>query len=258
MTVAAIDQSYTPEFFATQQSASERSAREVVPLLMDLLRPQRVIDVGCGIGTWTRVFAEHGAEVLGVDGDYVDRRQLCIPVEKFLARDLMKPLRVGVGFDLAVCLEVAEHLPPKRAAGFIADLARLAPIVAFSAAVPGQGGVQHLNEQWPEYWADLFGECGYVVVDSLRNRIWSNSRVVWHYRQNLLLFVRQSALADFPRLQAEMERQGVHSLSVVHPEMYQGLCVDADPRHMSLAKASRVFFKTVSEVLRRKLGRPKR
>jgi hypothetical protein len=59
-------------------------------------------------------------------------------------------------FDLAICLEVAEHLPPEAAEGFIDSLTRLAPVVLFSAAITFQVGNQHLNGQWPDYWATLF------------------------------------------------------------------------------------------------------
>jgi hypothetical protein len=192
-----------------------------------------------------------------VDGDYVDRQQLCIPGEKLLARNLTEPLRIEESFDLAVCLEVAEHLPPERAAGFIEDLTRLAPVIAFSAAVPGQGGVRHLNEQWPEYWAALFGQCGYVVIDSIRNRIWANERIVWHYRQNLLLFVRESELANYPQLQSEMSHQGVRALSVVHPAMYRGLHFNTDLRNVPLAQACRYFVAALASAFRRKLGSPR-
>lgn len=74
-------------------------------------------------------------------------------------------------FDLAVSLQVAEHLPPSSAKGFIDSLAKLAPVVLFSAAIPLQAGAEHLNEQWPEYWAALFKTHDYLPIDCIRGRM---------------------------------------------------------------------------------------
>jgi hypothetical protein len=77
-----------------------------------------------------------------MDGGYVTTSPLG---ERFLPHDIATPLPEHlVGrFDLAVCLEVAEHLPPERAESFIRELCDLAPVVLFSAAIPGQGGTGH-------------------------------------------------------------------------------------------------------------------
>jgi SAM-dependent methyltransferase len=144
---------YTSEFFRAKTEGSLRSARTVVPIVMELLKPGSVVDVGCGRGTWLSVFAEHGiADVVGVDGDYVDRRTLLIPPDRFVAHDLTTPLRLHRTFDLVVSLEVAEHLPVACAGEFVASLTSLGSAVLFSAAVPGQGGTHHVNERWQDYW----------------------------------------------------------------------------------------------------------
>jgi hypothetical protein len=66
-----------------------RSAREVVPLLIDLIHPQRVQDVECGgVDTWLSVFRAHGCDVIGVDGAYVDARICAFRAERFGAHDL--------------------------------------------------------------------------------------------------------------------------------------------------------------------------
>ncbi len=153
-----------------------------------------MIDVGCGQGTWLSVFAEYGAtDVNGIDGDYVDRDRLEIPADRFHGQDLSRPLAVERTFDLAVSLEVAEHLPEVACDGFVESLTRLAPVVLFSAAAPYQGGQNHVNEQWPEYWAERFARHGYLPVDCLRRRVWANPDVEWWYAQNALLFVARPA-----------------------------------------------------------------
>jgi 2-polyprenyl-3-methyl-5-hydroxy-6-metoxy-1,4-benzoquinol methylase len=112
--------SYGPQFFEDRTGGSTRSATVIVPMILDLVRPQSVVDVGCGIGNWLAVFREcRTEECLGVDGDYVETDRLLIPWDRFLACDLTKPLRLDRRFDLAVSLEVAEHLPAEHAPGFV-------------------------------------------------------------------------------------------------------------------------------------------
>ena len=102
--------------------------------------------------------------------------------------DLEDELRIGEEFDLALCMEVAEHLTPGRARSFVADLCILAPYVFFSAAIPGQGGTNHLNEQWQSYWAALFNERGYYPIDIVRPAVWHNDSVAYWYSHNALLY----------------------------------------------------------------------
>ena len=126
-------------------------------------------------------------------------------VTEFIERDLAEPLDLERSFALALCLEVAEHLPPERAPGLVADLTALAPVVLFSAAVPGQGGTGHVNEQWSEYWVALFDAEGWSCRDAIRPWVRANADVAWWYRQNLFLAVGPSvepAYTSFPRLAA--------------------------------------------------------
>ncbi len=172
---------YDRRFYDTISDGSQSSAAVVVPLLN--FNGDTVIDVGCGRGWWGAEFARHGIDVLGIDGEYVTERMI-----PFQPVDLAKPFDLGRRFDLAICLEVAEHLLPHRAEGFVADLCRLADVVVFSAAIPHQSGAGHVNCQWPSYWADLFAAHGYGCIDVVREQIWDDDRVEPWYRQNLLVF----------------------------------------------------------------------
>jgi hypothetical protein len=49
---------YTKKFFKAIAHGSQRSAEEIVPSVMELLRPASVIDVGCGLGVWLKAFVE--------------------------------------------------------------------------------------------------------------------------------------------------------------------------------------------------------
>jgi SAM-dependent methyltransferase len=146
---------YDAAFYDIIRDGCLRSARRVVPLVLAAVHASRVVDVGCGEGAWLSVFKEAGCTVRGVDGDYVDRRRLLIDEDEFVGHDLTEGFDLG-RFDLAVCLEVAEHLEAPFADQLVATLVRHAPVVLFSAAIPGQGGVGHVNEQWPAFWVEKF------------------------------------------------------------------------------------------------------
>jgi SAM-dependent methyltransferase len=181
---------YNPSFYAQFDDESSRAARVCVPLIVELLTPKSVLDIGCGIGQWLVAFAAQGVQdYLGIDGPHIKDNQLRIPTERFRRRDLSQPLRLEQSFDLAVSLEVAEHLPASRAGAFVQLLVSAAPAVVFSAALPRQGGFGHLNEQWPWYWKQLFSRHGYVQLDPFRKTIWRNPEVACYYQQNLLLYV---------------------------------------------------------------------
>lgn len=159
-----------------------------------------------------------------MDGDYVQRDQLLIPPECFFAADLNKCIHTssvpGLGdqrFSLSLSVEVAEHLSPDVADGFVGLLARYADVIVFSAAIPHQGGTHHVNEQWPDYWIGLFENLNYRLYDVLRWRIWEDRRVEPWYRQNLLLFVKQESI--LPRLESATSQTRLQ-LNVVHPDFW--------------------------------------
>ena len=184
---------YSPRFYQ-ELNATRDSAREILPLIFELVKPASIIDVGCGTGHWLAAALELGiADILGIDGAWVLNAKLAIPADKFAAHDLSQPLSVTRRFDLAISLEVAEHLPASQARSFVQSLCRAADKVLFSAAIPGQGGRHHLNEQWPSYWASLFRECDYECYDVVRPKVWNNPRVLWYYAQNCLLFAPRSS-----------------------------------------------------------------
>lgn len=221
---------YTPDFYQATQDGSRQSAREIIPILLNLLapvQPQRVIDVGCGIGNWLAVFRELGiTDCLGIDGEYVDLDLLQIPRDQFMPHDLKQPLSMESRFDLAISLEVAEHLPPDCADTFVQSLTQLAPVVLFSGAIPFQGGVEHINEQWAQYWIDRFARNGFVAIDCLRSQIWQNPNVEPWYAQNVLVFVRQDCLSNYPAL-AKAAAQPQKQWARVHPQIYLSSLAEA-------------------------------
>lgn len=243
-------QVYDRSFYERQGDGSYASAAIILDHLRGLLPFASAVDVGCGAGTWVQALLEAGVtDVLGIDGAYA-RGSLRIDAERFLAADLREAIALDRRFDLALSMEVAEHLPPARAEGFVADLVRLAPAVLFSAAIPLQGGTAHVNERWQGFWAELFARHGYRAHDVIRPVVWTDRRVEVWYRQNTLLFLAEDhPYADSVRAaEARLPRP----VSLVHPEMFPlGFNMDNKPLLL------RMLYWSFARDLRRLLGRTK-
>jgi SAM-dependent methyltransferase len=208
-------------FYEWMKVGSRQSAKLVVPHLMELVEPKSVVDVGCGTGSWLEVFREHGVgDVLGYDADGVPRSLLEIAEEEFRVADVTREIEPERRFDLALCLEVAQFNPKDAAARIVANLTALAPVVLFSAGIPGQGGGGE-NQRWPPYWARHFEDHGFVCVDCVRPRIWEEPDVKSWYVQNMLLFADRGLLDSRPRLAHEYELAKDRPLSLVHPRVFK-------------------------------------
>lgn len=212
---------YDSQFHVAYEKLALSSAREILTLLGQVIQPQSVIDVGCGVAFWLSVCQQMGIDdVMGIDGDDVDRSLLRIPPARFIGADLVKPLPIDREFDLVLCLEVAEHLAPELADGFVKSLTRLGKVVLFSAAIPGQGGVHHVNEQWQDFWAAKFAAHGYVAVDVIRPQVWTNEKVSKVYAQNMMLYVQESKLESLPKWKSIAASDPARPLAMVHPQVY--------------------------------------
>jgi 2-polyprenyl-3-methyl-5-hydroxy-6-metoxy-1,4-benzoquinol methylase len=148
---------YNDTFFDYINQSAHSSARALIAALFPMLRPQSVIDLGGGRGVWLAEWQQAGTTgVLGVDGDYVDQTQLAVDKNPFMAADLTNPVKTGRRFDLVQSLEVGEHLPLSAAETLVDSLTTASDRVLFSAAVKGQGGEFHVNEQPLAFWQELF------------------------------------------------------------------------------------------------------
>lgn len=178
---------YDQAFYDDQTPIALRSARRVLPRVLKLTGARRVVDVGCGVAAWARVARDEGAWVRGVDGNTPPDALLINPVD-FRRVDLTDGYDCS-GYDLAICLEVAEHLPKTSAAALVAGLCK-ARFVLFSGAHPGQGGVNHVNEQWPTWWERLFAEHAYEgsSLISWDHDAWTDPDVQDYYRENIALY----------------------------------------------------------------------
>lgn len=212
---------YDTSFFASREG-SALSASVVVPLVLQLVRNvSSVVDVGCGTGGWLSVFKENGVgRVRGLDGGAVlESGQLEIEPGEFSVANLELPQKVDERFDLCICLEVAEHLSDEVAPQLVNTLCDLSDVVLFSAALPGQGGRNHINERWPSYWVEHFKGAGYQLFDIVRGRLWDDSRIRPWYRQNILIFANKSGAGRLSI--TEEEARAIRPLDIVHPDYFE-------------------------------------
>ena len=201
---------YGDHFYRSQVDDSLRSARAAVPAIAELVRPISVLDVGCGAGTWLSVWHGLGvSDLMGIDGGVVPEEALRVPTEQFRTVDLEPAFSLGRRFDLVMSLEVAEHLPEPAASRFVRSLCEHGDVVVFSAAIPGQYGLGHVNCQWQSYWQALFAENGLQYDGALRARVWGVPEIGAYYRQNMMLFRRGLPTTSDHDL-----------IDVVHPAVY--------------------------------------
>lgn len=183
---------YNEGFYVSQQDESRKAAEAVLPIVLSLIDVKSVVDVGCGVGTWLSVIDKMGFDkYVGIDGEYVNKSLLHIPENKFIQYDLRDEFTPHQKYDLVMSLEVAEHIKEEEHANYLKTLVNLGDIILFSAAIPGQGGTSHCNEQWLNYWIRKFEAFDYEAFDVIRPKIWNHNDIAFYYRQNMVLFVKK-------------------------------------------------------------------
>jgi len=256
---------YSASFYERIAKKSRQSAREVVPVLVDVFKPRSVVDVACGTGSWLAAFQALGVDVTGFEGPWIRSARLDVAKDVIIEHDVTHSISSPRTFDLVLSLETAEHLPKSAAPGFVKSLVDLGSVIVFSAAVPRQGGTDHMNEQWPSVWVELFARHDYVAIDFLRPMFWANDAVSWWYAQNMLLFVRRDHLPRYEHLAAKALSAIGTALPLIHPRSYLALhsVLDEARRQADLsqrscseligalpAAARRAFAARLSRVLR--------
>jgi len=184
---------YSKGFYDIHVDTSD-SHESLVSLVIDIVKPKTVVDIGCSVGAALLHFKAQGVlEVLGVDGYWLDEGQLLIDRDEFMRHDFNTgALILAKKYDLAISTEVAEHVYDANADDFITSLVNASDVILFSAAIPGQHGTNHVNEQWPQYWIDKFMRHDYIVSDCIRELLWDDESVSHHYRQNTFLFYKKT------------------------------------------------------------------
>lgn len=205
-------------YIHTENIHNTKDAEAVLPYLFSILdlNVTSMLDIGCGTGSWLSVAKKMGVtNVKGVDGIYVGDSMFCIDKKDFLLHNLTESLDLGVEYDVAISLEVAEHLPEMFAENIVNILSKHSKIILFSAAIPNQGGQNHLNEQPASYWIEKFQNRGYVLFDVLRHDLWNDNNIYWWYRQNMILFVRKEKINIIRREMSDRFNE------YIHPDLFQ-------------------------------------
>ena len=184
----------------SERDGTKNAAKLVVPLILSILKENKVIDdkpsivdFGCGPGIWLEAFKKNGCRVQGYDGGTY-KPYYRIKQDEFMNVNLTEKINFKEKYDLAITLEVAEHIEEKKSYTFLQNITRASDYIVFSAAIPMQLGQGHVNEQWPSYWGERFDELGYACLDIIRPLIWRDEYrcIDFFYQQNMLLFVKKN------------------------------------------------------------------
>jgi SAM-dependent methyltransferase len=197
---------YTVDFYESVNQRASETAKLVFEILNKYVRVKSIVDAGCGSGAWIRTALEEGLEkaygldltssidLINKNSDF--KEQLDSGRIELIERDFVSnPISEFPKADLAVCLEVLEHLPPSTAESLVARLTEASDFVIFSAAQPGQGGTYHINEQEIRYWVDQFAKYDFEPFDPFRDILSESNFVPRFYSLNMLLMVSKEALS---------------------------------------------------------------
>jgi SAM-dependent methyltransferase len=213
------------KYVHTEDVHNTKTANIVAPIVMEFISEithkkerLKIVDFGCGIGTWLHVFKKYyNAEILGLDGEWVNKKLLFkyISENEFCEVNMEKYIKLNELYDLVISLEVAEHISESNADIYVQSLVDAGKLILFSAAIPGQSGFNHINCQYPEYWIKKFKKHGYVFFDILRPQIWNDSRIEYWYKQNMFIVASEDII---------IENQNKYTFlnnAVIHPELFE-------------------------------------
>jgi SAM-dependent methyltransferase len=250
---------YSQEFYADLDAGAASSAERIVPMLMEMVDPPSVFDFGCGLGQWLGAFKRAGVpDVHGLDGPWVDPHRLVISPSEFTGFDFsaeVPPELPRGSYDLATTFEVLEHLDEGAGESAVRLLSGLSNVLVVSAAIPDQGGTDHINEQWPAYWYEQFKVQGYECFDCIRHQVWDDPQVEWWYAQNILVYARGPAEARVSSYSKGVGGRSGPPAHLVHPSHYTAKLTEISNLRASLAAANAGSNRSL---LRKAAGRVKR
>ena len=208
---------YSKNFYKMNMRTNTISAERIISFVLSIYQPSSVIDVGASGGIFLLELMKRDIkDVLGIDGPWISDKDIVIPKENYIRIDLTKPFSFERKFDLVICLEVLEHLSWETGELLLRELTSLSDVILFSAAVPGQGGTHHVNEQWPSFWTKEFRKYGFTHID-LRPYIWNDKEILPWYKQNMMMYIKREQCDYFLTKLNKLER--LDPLSYIHPDM---------------------------------------
>lgn len=194
-TLNTYNDNYDTDFDFMKKSGYE-SGQKVIDLFSKYYNPKSVVDVGCGIGAWLKVWQNKGIKKIKGYDLYADKEKLLIPVKDFENINLdneTETIKVKEKYDLAMCVETAEHINPKASDNLVNLLSSLSDVILFSAAIPYQLGHYHYNCRPLQFWVDKFSAKGFLCFDILRKDLMEKKTINdWWYAQNTLVFIKRT------------------------------------------------------------------
>lgn len=185
---------YSKHYYEGIRSANQTYYELFAKVLMNQFSPLVLVDCGCGHGGISQEFLNNGCkEAYLFDGspDAVEMAK-AVGMKNVKQLDFTSAESIPAKGDLAICLEVAEHIPAAYANNLCRLLSGVAPILVFTAAPPGQGGHLHVNNQPQSYWINRFSKFGMrydaKAVNEIRAKF--NGKMLSDYDENLMVFVR--------------------------------------------------------------------
>lgn len=236
-----LNSTYDDSFYNNQVEGSLRSANKLLAIVYNIFIPESVLDIGCGRGAWLATCEKLGSiKLTGIDGPWVLVDKLLSKNIVFHEKNFEDDLNVNSKFDLAISLEVAEHISEKYSQQFVSTLCNSSELIIFGAATPNQGGDHHINEQPQSYWISLFNDEGYDCFDIFRGALWEDTNVEWWYKQNTFLFVKRNS--ENQKISFDVLRKlETMPVNITHPQNLQSKCFQIN-EHEKMMKSPTLKF----------------
>lgn len=214
---------YDEVFFQSVKDINMKFAKTLVPIISQFTVIKSVVDFGCGVGCWLKAFSDYNSidYMTGYDGEWLRGNGLLVDEACIVYTDLSNQVTVTKKYDLVISLEVAEHCPESSADVFIQNLTSAGDLILFSAAIPWQGGVGHVNEQWQDYWSNIFLKYGFECYDVLRPLCWNNEDA-GIYRQNIFFYVKKTKIDNYPKI-TKASHNALLMKNIVLPTLFDTL-----------------------------------
>jgi SAM-dependent methyltransferase len=133
---------------------------KVADRIVSDMQPKRVLDAGCAIGLLVETLRARGVDATGIDlSTWAIEHATEAAKPHVREGSIVEPF--DRQYDLIVCIEVLEHMPPEEAEKAIANFAAHTGDVLFSSTPFDYKEPTHVNVRMPEDWAEAFARHGF-------------------------------------------------------------------------------------------------
>lgn len=179
--------------FYSEDERVYESAKRIYEVISPYLpKINSVVDIGCGMAAFSKVFQESGVEKVTLIDHPNFKASNCLVKQEFqfIPCNLDKEIPENLSADLLICTEVLEHITKKRSLQVLDFITSCSDIIIFSAAIPRQGGLGHINEQRHEFWIKEFKKREFDYADLFKTKIINDESIFYWLRQNIFIFFK--------------------------------------------------------------------